>query len=180
MAIHVINKINSRLRFLSCRNRFLNFPLHRLLCNAVIQPFFEYACNAWYPNIIAVFLLFWSFKVYSFEFNYLYVYFKIVSSLPCLEKLISFSEGTAMKIRLSWLFFVLSQPKLSVRFKILFSLFFKEAIVILPFMYCFWWNTPTYLPIIQKLKKLKIMYLILVDWLKRLIMMKNLKTIMAD
>ena len=51
MAIHVINKINSRLKFLYCQNRFLNFPLHRLLYNAMIQPFFDYACNAWYPNI---------------------------------------------------------------------------------------------------------------------------------
>ena len=25
-------------------------PLRRLLCNALIQPFFDYACNAWYPN----------------------------------------------------------------------------------------------------------------------------------
>ena len=51
MAIHVINKINSTLRFLYRQNKFLNFPLHRLLCNAMIQPFFDYACNAWYPNI---------------------------------------------------------------------------------------------------------------------------------
>ena len=51
MAIHVINKINSRLRFLHCQNRFLNFPLQRFSCCATIQPFFEYACNAWYPNI---------------------------------------------------------------------------------------------------------------------------------
>ena len=51
MAIHVINKINSRLRFLYRQNRFLNFPLSRLLCNAMIQPFFGYAYNAWYPNI---------------------------------------------------------------------------------------------------------------------------------
>ena len=51
MATHVINKINSRLRFLYRQNRFLNFPLRRLLCNAVIQPFFDYACNAWYANI---------------------------------------------------------------------------------------------------------------------------------
>ena len=48
MAIHIINKINSRLRFLSHQNRFLNFPLQRLLCNAMIQPFFDYPCNAWY------------------------------------------------------------------------------------------------------------------------------------
>ena len=51
IAIHVINKINSRLRFLYCQNRFLSFPLRRLLCNAIIQPFFDYACHAWYPNI---------------------------------------------------------------------------------------------------------------------------------
>ena len=51
-----------------------------------------------------------------------------------------------MKIRFSQLFFVLSLPKLSVHFKILFSLmFFKEVIVILSSMYCFWRNTPTYL-----------------------------------
>ena len=48
---YVIDKINPRLRFLYRQNRFLNFPLRRLLCNAMIQPFFDYACNAWYPNI---------------------------------------------------------------------------------------------------------------------------------
>ena len=52
MAIHVINKINSRLRLLYCQYRFLNFPLQRLLCRAMIQPFFDYAYNAWYPNVI--------------------------------------------------------------------------------------------------------------------------------
>ena len=51
MTIHVINKINSRLRFLYRQNRLFNFTLQRLLCNTTIQPFFDYACNAWYPNI---------------------------------------------------------------------------------------------------------------------------------
>ena len=53
IAIHVINKIdlNLELRFLYRQNRFLNFPLRRLLCNAMIQPLFDYACNAWHPNI---------------------------------------------------------------------------------------------------------------------------------
>ena len=51
MAIHVINKINSRLKFLYRQNRFLDTPLRRLLCNAMIQPFFDYACSAWYPNL---------------------------------------------------------------------------------------------------------------------------------
>ena len=51
MALHVLNKINSRLRSLYRQNRFLNKPLRRLLCNAMIQPFFDYACSAWYPNL---------------------------------------------------------------------------------------------------------------------------------
>ena len=45
------NKVNSRLRFLYRQNKFLDIPLCRLLCNAMIQPFFDYACNAWYPNL---------------------------------------------------------------------------------------------------------------------------------
>ena len=51
MATHVINKINSRRKFLYRQNKFLDIPLRRLLCNAIIQPFFDYACNAWYPNL---------------------------------------------------------------------------------------------------------------------------------
>ena len=46
MATHVIDKVNSRLRFLYRQNNFLNIPLRRLLCNAMIQPIFDYACNA--------------------------------------------------------------------------------------------------------------------------------------
>ena len=57
-----------------------------------------------------------------------------------------------MEIRLSQLFFGLSQLKLSVHFKILFSLmFFKVATVILSFMYCFWRNNPTYLHLPKEL-----------------------------
>ena len=51
MATHVINKVNSRLRFLYQQNKFLDIPLGRLLYNAMIQPFFDYACNAWYPDL---------------------------------------------------------------------------------------------------------------------------------
>ena len=51
MALKVISKINSRLRFLYRKNRFLSPPLRRLLCNSLIQPHFDYACSAWYPNI---------------------------------------------------------------------------------------------------------------------------------
>ena len=51
MALKVINKINSRLRFLYRKNRFLSPPLRRLLCNSLIQPHFDYACSAWCPNL---------------------------------------------------------------------------------------------------------------------------------
>ena len=51
IALHVLNKINSRLRFLYRQNRSLNKLLLRLLCNAMIQPFFDYSCPAWYPSL---------------------------------------------------------------------------------------------------------------------------------
>ena len=40
MALHILYKINSRLKFLYRQNRFLNKPLRRLLCNMMIQAFF--------------------------------------------------------------------------------------------------------------------------------------------
>ena len=51
MATYVINKVNSRLRFFYRQSKFLDIPLRRLLCNAMIHSFFDYACNAWYPNL---------------------------------------------------------------------------------------------------------------------------------
>ena len=51
MVLRVIEKINSRLKFLYRKNRFLDFPLRRLLCNALIQPHFDYVCTAWYPQL---------------------------------------------------------------------------------------------------------------------------------
>ena len=54
MATHVINKVNSRLRFLYRQNKFLDIPPRRLLCNAMIQLFFDYSCNAWYPILIKI------------------------------------------------------------------------------------------------------------------------------
>ena len=51
MSLKVINKINSRLKFLYRKNRYLTPYLKRLLCNALIQPNFDYACSAWYPNL---------------------------------------------------------------------------------------------------------------------------------
>ena len=51
MAVRVIKKINSRLKFFYRKNWFLDVTLRRLLCNALIQPHFDYACTAWYPNL---------------------------------------------------------------------------------------------------------------------------------
>ena len=51
MALKVINKINSRLKFLHRKNRYLTPYLKRLSCNALIQPHFDHAYSAWYPNL---------------------------------------------------------------------------------------------------------------------------------
>ena len=41
MALNVIDKVNSRLKFLHRQNRFLTPPLSRLLCDTLIQPLFD-------------------------------------------------------------------------------------------------------------------------------------------
>ena len=51
VALKVINKINGKLKFLYRKNSFLTPGLRRMLCNALIQPHFDYACSAWYPNL---------------------------------------------------------------------------------------------------------------------------------
>ena len=51
MALNVVNKINNKLKFLYRKNSFLTPALRHLLCNALIQPHFDYACSAWYPNL---------------------------------------------------------------------------------------------------------------------------------
>ena len=50
-ALKVINKVNGKLKFLYRKNRFLSPEFRRMLCNAFIQPHFDYACPAWYPNL---------------------------------------------------------------------------------------------------------------------------------
>ena len=42
MALKVVNKINRRLKFLYRKNKFLTPELRRMLCNAHIQPHFDY------------------------------------------------------------------------------------------------------------------------------------------
>ena len=51
MALHVINKINGKIKFLYRQNNFLNRDLRRMLCNSLIQPHFDYASTVWYPNL---------------------------------------------------------------------------------------------------------------------------------
>ena len=51
MALNIIDKVNSRLKFLHRQNRFLTPPLHRLLGNALIQSIFDYTCTVWFSNL---------------------------------------------------------------------------------------------------------------------------------
>ena len=51
MATKVLSLLNSRLKFLYRKQKFLTLPLRRLLCNALIQPHYDYACPAWYPSL---------------------------------------------------------------------------------------------------------------------------------
>ena len=51
MALHVLNKVSTKLKFLYRKIEFLSAPLRRLLCNALIQPHFDYASSAWYIDL---------------------------------------------------------------------------------------------------------------------------------
>ena len=51
MALKDITKINQKIKFLYRKNWFLTPKLRRLLYNAIMQPHFDYACSAWYPNL---------------------------------------------------------------------------------------------------------------------------------
>ena len=51
MAMEVYTKFTSKLKFLYRKNRFLSKDLRRPWCNALIQPHFDYACAARYPNL---------------------------------------------------------------------------------------------------------------------------------
>ena len=51
MALNVVFKINTRLKFLCRKNKFLSPQLRWSLCNALIEPHFDYACSVWYTNL---------------------------------------------------------------------------------------------------------------------------------
>ena len=50
MVTKTIKKINAQLKFLHRKNDFLTPDLRCVLCNALIQPHFDYVCSSWFPN----------------------------------------------------------------------------------------------------------------------------------
>ena len=50
MASKVLRKINAKLKFLYRQSRYLTPVYRRLLCNALIQPHFNYGCFSWFPR----------------------------------------------------------------------------------------------------------------------------------
>ena len=50
----VLKKINTKLNFLLRQSNYLNYSSRRLLCNALIQPHFNYGCTSWYPLLSKV------------------------------------------------------------------------------------------------------------------------------
>ena len=51
VALKIINKTNGKLKFLYRKNRYLTKEFRRLLLNALIQPHFDCAYPACYPNL---------------------------------------------------------------------------------------------------------------------------------
>ena len=49
MAGRVLKMINRKLNILWRQNKYLSYSSRRLLCNALIQPYFNYGCTTWYP-----------------------------------------------------------------------------------------------------------------------------------
>ena len=48
MASKVLKKINAKLKFLYRQNRYLTPAYRRLLCNALVQPHFDYGSSSWF------------------------------------------------------------------------------------------------------------------------------------
>ena len=46
MALKVLKKINAKLKFLYCQSRYQTLAYRRLLCNALVEPHFDYG---WFP-----------------------------------------------------------------------------------------------------------------------------------
>ena len=55
MTRRALKKINGEIKFLYRQAIFLNPACKRLLCNALIQPHFDYGCTSWYPLLCKTF-----------------------------------------------------------------------------------------------------------------------------
>ena len=49
MARRILKKINTKLNLLWRQSNYMNYSSRRLLCNALIQPHFDYRYTLWYP-----------------------------------------------------------------------------------------------------------------------------------
>ena len=49
MASKVLKKLNVKLKFLYRQSRYVTPAYRILLCNALIQPYFDYGCSSWFP-----------------------------------------------------------------------------------------------------------------------------------
>ena len=53
MGNSVIKKVNAKLKFLYRKSAFFGKNERKLLSSALVNPHFEYACNAWYRSVNA-------------------------------------------------------------------------------------------------------------------------------
>ena len=53
MGNSVIKKVNAILKFLYGNSAFFGTNGRKWLCSALVNPHFEYACNAWYRSVNA-------------------------------------------------------------------------------------------------------------------------------
>ena len=177
MVIHVIIKVSFWLGFFSRKNRFLNIPLCRLLCNKIIQPFFDYACNACSLNVNKKLkthegLLeterhiqhkiqrFGKTKLASDSSKYIAMFSIQCVSIQC----VYFFFTKNCRISMRYLFLYSYNSLLLSIFLIFFfffffffffHLFFFRNLQLFSFMcYCSWWNMPSYLPTLWDLLSL--------------------------
>ena len=47
----VLKKFNGKRKSIYRQNRYLSYPLKRMLCNTLIQPHYDFACCSWNPNL---------------------------------------------------------------------------------------------------------------------------------
>ena len=53
MGNSVIKKVNAKLKFHYRKSALFGTNERKLLCSALVNPHFEYACNAWYRSVNA-------------------------------------------------------------------------------------------------------------------------------